>query len=69
MSLLRDQGMICSVMFRGDSDYQCTHYYADVSGFNREVGNVCGECRGICGNVGECMRNVWEHVGTGGMGS
>ena len=56
-------------MFRGDSDYQCTHYYADVSGFNREVGNVCGECRGMCGNVGECMRNVWEHVGTGGMGS
>ena len=53
MSLLRDQGMICSVMFRGDSDYQCTHYYADVPGFNREVGNVCGDDRGKLGKVGE----------------
>ena len=32
-------------------------------GFDREVGNVCGECRGMCGNVGECRgmcRNAWE---------
>ena len=42
MSSLRDWGMICSFMFRGDSDYQCTHCSADVLGFNREVGNVWG---------------------------
>ena len=63
MSLLRDQGMIWSVMFRGDSDYCCTHCSADVSGFDREVGNVCGECRGTCGKVGEGRGrygNVWD---------
>ena len=69
MSSLRDQGMICSVMFRGDSDYCCTHCSADVLGFDREVGNVCGECRGTCGKVGEGMGNVWERVGPWGMGS
>ena len=45
--------MIHSVMFRGDSEYQCTHCSADVLGFYREVGNACGECRGMCGKVGE----------------
>ena len=63
MSLLRDQGMICSVMFRGDSDYGCTHCSAVVSGFNREVGNVFGECRGTCGNVGEGRERYGECVG------
>ena len=38
--------MICSVMFRGDSDYQCTHYSADVSGFGGEVGVCVWECVG-----------------------
>ena len=65
MSSLRDRGMICSVMFRGDSDYCCTHFSADVSGFDEEVGNVCGECRGMCGKVGESKGNVWECVGPG----
>ena len=66
MSLLRDRGMICSVMFRGDSDYHCTHCSADVLGFDREVGNVCGECRGTCGKVGEGRGTCGECVGTCG---
>ena len=40
-------------MFRGDSDYQCTHCSTDVLGFDREVGNACGDDRGKLGKVGE----------------
>ena len=49
--------------------YTCS---ADVSGFNREVGSVCGECRGMCGKVQECRGMYGEHVGmcgTWGIGS
>ena len=58
--------MICSVMFRGDSDYHCTHCSADVLGFDREVGNVFGGCRGTCGKVGEGRERYGECVGTCG---
>ena len=56
-------------MFRGDSDYQCTHCSTDVLGFDREVGNMYGECRGICGNVGKGRGRYGECVETRGMGS
>ena len=58
--------MICSVMFRGDSDYRCIHCSVDVLGFDREVGNVCGECRRLCGKVGESRGRYGECVGTCG---
>ena len=34
----------------GWGDSECTHCSADVLGFDREVGNVYGECKGMCGN-------------------
>ena len=68
MSLLRDQGMIWSVMFRGDSDYCCTPALPMCQGSIGKwgvcVGNV-GECVGRYRNVGECMGNMWECVGPG----
>ena len=38
-------------------------------GFDREVGNVCGECRRMCGKVGEGRGRYGECMGTRGMGS